>query len=466
MRWIIAARFVHWTDRDTGRRLIPWQLLQWVCGRSFEGRRALWNGGRLLRYLRDETTLDGLQWAEWIPEERCRTIVDDGIHPAVVAAIQNDLETPAGELTDRVYVVSGEPMHTRHGHRARSKWEARLSEQAQQAPSPTARRIFDHMNGIGPRRLSTITDRIDDARAAVMARSYGDSEAQASVQRQYYLSVLRNIGAQHKPFYRFSPAGRTDRIFSWNRSALDLPSDVRRVLFDGYHNIDLKSAHLCIAASLWGAEDAQERLRDPEYSVWDDLMQHYGPLIRDATGDSEPSQSLYGAVKGCLKPAVYSTVYGMPEPNVKGALTERMRDVLGRDVGSRAGMHFGRHDLMRSLFDARTKRRREIRQRGGMEAAGGRFVEVDPSHNNPAASVLATVAQSYEQALMSVLVEYEQETDHRFRVCLWLHDGAYCQMRYRRARMKDVRRRLRQRADELGVIAHFDHDVVTTPTHE
>jgi predicted component of type VI protein secretion system len=32
--------------------------------------------------------------------------------------------------------------------------------------------------------------------------------------------------------------------------------------------------------------------------------------------------------------------------------------------------------------------------------------------------------------------------------------------------MKDLRRRLDERADELGVIAHFDHDEVTAPTHE
>jgi hypothetical protein len=247
---------------------------------------------------------------------------------------------------------------------------------------------------------------------------------------------------------------------------LDLPSDVRRVLFDGYHNIDLKSAHLCIAASLWNADRARERLKDPEYSVWDDLMQHYAPIIQDATGDSEPSQSLYDAVKGCLKPAVYSTVYGMPEPNVKGKLTERMRDVVGYEAGSRAGMLFGRHDLMRSLFDGRTEQRRRIGQNGGMRAADGRFVRLDMADDNPAASVLAHVAQSYEQALMRVLVEYEQETDHRFRLCLWLHDGAYCQMRRPRARMKDLRRRLDERADELGVIAHFDHDEVTAPTHE
>jgi hypothetical protein len=468
IRWIVAARFCQWLDNDTGRRLIPWQMLEWVAGKKFATRGVIstWNGAKILRYLRDETTLDGLEVASYVPKERCRTIINDGIHPSVVAAIERDLQTPPSELTDRLYVVSGKPMRAQHGHHTRQAWERQLPEARQRAPSETARMIFDHMNGISPRRLSKITDRIPEAMDRVMRRPYSSTVAETNVQRMYYLQVLRNINAQHKPFYRFSANGRTDRIFGWNRSALDLPSDVRRVLFDGYHNIDLKSAHLCIAASLWGAELAERRLRDPEYSVWDDLMQHYTPIIQDATGDSEPSQSLYSAVKGCLKPAVYSTVYGMPEPNVKGKLTERMRDVLGEDAGSDAGDYFGRHDLMRSLFDARKEQLEQIQRTGGMRAADGRWINLNPSHNNPAASVLATVAQSYEQALMRVLVEYEQETTSRFRVCLWLHDGAYVQMRSRRARMKDLRRRLEQRADELGVIAHFDHDVVTTPTHE
>jgi hypothetical protein len=326
--------------------------------------------------------------------------------------------------------------------------------------------IFDHMNGISSRRLSKITDRIPEAMSRVAQRSYGSTEAQSRVQRIYYLSVLRSIGAQHKPFYRFSKSGRNDRLFGWNRSALDLPSDVRRVLFDGYHNIDLKSAHLCIAASLWGADLARERLKDPEYSVWDDLMQHYAPIIQDATGDSEPSQSLYDAVKGCLKPAVYKVVFGMAEPWVKYTLTKDLRSVLDYEGEPSPGAHFVRHDLVRSLFDARDEEMRRIVRNGGMRAAGGRFVRLNENDKNPAPSVLSHVANSYEQALMRVLVEYEQETDHRFRLCLWLHDGAYCQMRRPRARMKDLRRRLDERADELGVIAHFDHDEVTAPTHE
>lgn len=487
LRWIYLALFGSYLDQDTHRRVISWEMLEWVCGKPFTFRSgsSSWTGRRILEYLRDETSLTGLSWVEWIAEEKCRTIEDDGIHPAVRRAVDQDLHSPPSKIMDRVYVLTGEPMHQRHGRDARRRMARVLGSEAESAPSTTSRRIWQHMNAVDARHLHRITEHIPAAIERIRTRPYDVSatrcdtetheEHQARERRltrwlkRYHLNVLRAIEGQHKPFYRFSGAGRTDRIFGWNRSVLDLPRDVRSILCQGLHNIDLKSAHLCIAASLWQAESVQERVSDPSFSVWDSLAEHYAPLVERATGDPTPSPGLYRRMKGALKPAVYSLVYGMPEPNVKGKLTKRMRDVFGYDVGSEAGMHFGRHDLMRSLFDARARVRGELLRNGGMEAADGRRITLNLDLDNPAASVLATVAQSYEQELMSVLVDYEQHREqavsrNRFNVLLWLHDGAYVRLRSPRARMKDVRERLAEKAADLGVIAHFDHEPVTPPT--
>jgi len=487
LRWIYLALYGTFIDRDTHQRVISWQMLEWVCGEPFSHRPrgSSWNGGRALEYLRSETTLTGLEWTDYVVGERCRTIKADGIHPAVVRAVTQDLVSPPSKHIERVYVLTGERMHKRHGRDARRRMNALLDTEEGNAPSDTSRRIWQHMNAVDARHLNRITEHVPAAVDRVRTRPYdvsiekrvGESYQAHKARekrltdslRRYHWNVLRSIESQHKPFYRFSSAGRTDRIFGWNRSVLDLPRDVRSILCQGMHNIDLKSAHLCIAASIWQAEEAQERVSDPRYSVWDDLAEHYAPLIERATGDPAPSRELYARIKAALKPAVYSVVYGMPEPNVKGELTKAFRDVIGYDVGSEAGMHFGEHDLMRSLFDARARVRRCILRDGGMRAADGRFIHVNPAMNNPAASVLATVAQSYEQELMSVLVDYETHREatvsrNRFNVLLWLHDGAYVRLRSERARMKDVRKRLTEKAADLGVIAHFDHERVTAPT--
>lgn len=335
------------------------------------------------------------------------------------------------------------------------------------------------MNAVSARTLSPIKKRVPNAIEAVQQRTYDVSVKRQSGERPsvhrareramerrfriYHLSVLRQIHAQHKPFYRFSRAGRTDRVFSANTSALMLPKDVRRTLFAGFHEIDLSSAHLCIAASLWDAAIARERLESAGYVIWDDLLKHLFPAIRDVYADD-----LYDAVKAACKIAVYSTVYGMGRHSIHGKLALRLCHVLDdRDAGTEAARLFMQHPVVSDLLDARDGELATIQTQGGAEAADGRFIPLPTEHGNPAASVLATVAQSYEQALMSVLVEYEQDRDadlsrNRFRVCLWLHDGAYVKMRHPRARMKDLNARLEARAEELGVIARFDHEEIQT----
>src|SRR5690606_38309791 len=101
----------------------------------------------------------------------------------------------------------------------------------------------------------------------------------------------------------------TDRIFGHNPSVLHLPGRVRRILCQDFVEIDLKSAHLFIAASLWGAEKTRERLLTDGYSIWDDLMDHFhGRLTK--------SHALYRPFKGALKTATYSSIYGMEEPAI------------------------------------------------------------------------------------------------------------------------------------------------------
>ena len=56
-----------------------------------------------------------------------------------------------------------------------------------------------------------------------------------------------------------------------------------------------------------------------------------------------------------------------------------------------------------------------------------------------------------------------EKSRNRFRVALWLHDGAYVTMRSPSARMDDLEDRLEKKAGRLGVIARFDCDPVTPP---
>ncbi|MCS4181958.1 hypothetical protein GGQ07_003422 [Salinibacter ruber] len=498
-RYVKAVAFNTWTDRDTGLPLVPWQMLEWIIGggdTKFVTNGGDWDGGgeAVLAWLHDQTSLGpsgegpAIDWNDYKAKERCRTIETIGLHPAALKAIEEDAPTDP----DRVYVQTGNPMHENHGYKVRTKWEERLEDEAEDAPSEMAARVLRHMNGQSSKTTSKITDHVPEALRYVQRRSYevdltwdrrmhfqarmNRVERIKGYQQRFDRSVVKSIAHQHKPFYRFSPNGRTDRIFSANHSVLILPSDVRKVLCQDYHEIDLKSAHLMIAAWLWGADRAKAKLQREDYSVWDDLERHYGPLIaeRFGTPDGLPD-SEWSTFKGALKGALYSVVFGMNEANVKGNLTRELKPLLGEETGA----HFGRHKLIRDLLDARQEQFIQIQRQGGMKAAGGRRIDLRSrikvaqreGRSNvmqaAAAKVLGTVAQSYEMELMSVLVDYEQDlqdTSKRFKVAFWLHDGAYVQIpRSIGARMKDLDVRLEQKAEQLGVHARFEHEPIEPP---
>jgi len=496
-RYVKAVAFNTWTDRETGLPLVPWQMLEWIIGERFAANGGDWRGGgeAVLAWLHDQTSLGpggegpAIEWNDYKAKERCRTIETIGLHPAARKAIDEDDPTDP----DRVYVQSGNPLHENHGYKVRTKWEERLDGEANDPPSETAARVLRHMNGQSSKTMSKITDHVPEALRHVHRRSYevdltwdrrmhfqakmNRVERIRGYQRRFDRSVVKSIAHQHKPFYRFSPNGRTDRIFSANHSALILPSDVRKVLCQDFHEIDLKSAHLMIAAWLWGADRAKAKLRREDYSVWDDLERHYGPLIAERFGTPNGlPDSEWSTFKGALKGALYSVVFGMNEANVKGNLTRELKPLLGEEVGA----HFGQHELIRDLLDAREEQFIQIQRQEGMKAAGGRWIDLGSrirvaqreGRSNvmqaAAAKVLGTVAQSYEMELMSVLVDLEQERESRdarnyFRVAFWLHDGAYVQARSIGARMKDLDERLEQKAEELGVHARFEHEPIEPP---
>jgi hypothetical protein len=506
-RFVYLVEFGGLQDRDTGLPLVPWQLLDWVIG---EGKRftanggEYWNARRVLEYLRQETTLGpngpgpALEWNRYEVNERCRTIETVGLHPEARTAIDEDLSADPTTFPDRVYVLTGEPMHENHAWRRRDKIKEQLAGEAENAPSDTSARVLRHMTGKPPRTFSKIQKHVPEAIERVENRPYDvdptwdgrvNYEARENrierirgYQRRFDLSVLRSVAHQHKPFYKFSPKGRTDRIFPANHSALYLPSDVRKVLCQDFHEIDLKSAHLMIAAWLWGARRAKEKLRRDEYSVWDDLFEHFEPLIAERYDSFGLPESERGNFKGALKGALYSVVFGMPAPNVKGNLTSDMKLLLGEEAGSKAGDHFARHELIRDLLDARERQFREIERLGGMEAADGRWIRLDSRREvaeregrpKPkragAAKVLGTVAQSYEMELMSVVVDYEKylqaNTSIRFSVAFWLHDGVYVRIPQSRSmgpRKKELDERLAKRADELDVHARFEYEPIEPP---
>lgn len=477
LRYVIFALWTSWRDKDTQLRLIDRQALAWIWGSPLNAKRKKHGGvsGRdVLDYIK--ARLPEFKWKKYVPTRACRQIVCDGLPTVLYRVVQQDLCRPANELEDRVYLVSGKKYRREETVAMRQKHYEAAMQMLEDAPSDVCRWIAERMNNdpSGSPRPSNIftkmTRCIDKAIAYVLTMDITIEPTQqnftpaqkrrmAEEVRQHYLSVLRAIQDQPQPFYGPSSKGRTDRIFAVNPSILELPSSVRRLLCDGlFIEVDLKSAHLGICASLWGCSrvaaflagtgEFQSAVRG---DIWKEVAAHFG-LSPDELVQAKPA----------FKEALYSIVYGMEEASVKGQLTRTLHALLGHKMGKRpVGQHFCDHWIIRELLEARERELAFIHGRGHGFAADGRRINVDLAHGIDERSVMSTIAQSYEAELMKPILEYEVEHYHQqtragkdtdWRVALWQHDGCSLHFtRKQRTHMKELEHRVAERAAYFGI---------------
>jgi len=472
-RYALFYYFSDWLDEHMGLPVLPNDALLWMSGGRAD------TGIEVINHIQEHVDLNYLPH---IPKRRCRLIRKSGLPRELQSTVDEDLKRPAGEHENRVYVITGKPFTRKRVTSSREEIREGLQTERHKAPSPGAQKTFELLNfGCGKdlrssQTTGSLTDHIEKAYRYVrrmdidpdVSRDEDQSwveweqekRREAKKQRRQYLLALRAIEDQHQPFYGFSEDGRTDRVFAFNRGILDLPSDVRAILCQNFVEVDLKSAHLLIAAWLWDAEKAMEKLSDESYSIWDDLMQHYKALFR-ANGYEVPESGddLYAEVKAALKVAVYSAVYGKHAPSIQAKVTRDLQDILGEE----AGAHFRGHPVIAELLRKRDEKLAEMEAGDVLVGPTGIRIEIEQPMDaggdgvDPR-SAMATLAQSYEQSAMQVILELERDreqsdTYNYFRTALWLHDGAYVKLRSRRARTKDLNQRLDNRCKELAEFA-------------
>lgn len=253
-------------------------------------------------------------------------------------------------------------------------------------------------------------------------------------------------------------------MFSANPSLLTLPRTVRETLLQDFTSVDLRSAQLVIAAALWDCGVVLDELQKPGFSIWDELRSYFRV---DSLIDQEAEWQTY---KAAFKSALYSVIFGMEESNVRGGVTRSlgthfpMHDVFVKEGGEwKRQTHvtaeqFVEHELISELLFARKEAIERIEREGGARTATGIDATLDSSNGRDAKSLLATVAQSYEQEIMAEILRYEAEhhagsDKPDFRVAVWIHDGAAIRFTRRKAtHLEEMRRLVHRRAkDLLGV---------------
>ena len=391
--------FGTWRDTDTGRLLLPSELVAVIEGKRHDKNYVATKF--LDAYRRDVLDFE-ITSHVWHPSSdlcKARSVLSVALPETVNALVKAERR---GHEPDRVWMSSGNAVLRKHGIGSRRQDLADVKERANDCGvCPQTRLLLEYMNSLPPNRFTSALRRLPEAMAA--AEGLADAENQ--------LNLLRAVQDYAQPFY--VPADKTTRIFSLRESVLRLHRSLRKIMTQDWVTADLRSAQLAIVASVWGVPRLSEYL-EAGRSVWPDLCGHMNLPYTDDN-------------KAVVKGALYAVTFG--------AGVKKMADYLGRHFGNGSGAYrtFRSHPILRALLVARARQLRKIRHEGGGIDAFGNVLELERYEREGYAyafdnsrSILACIAQSYELALLLPVVKLaasQQFEAHGFTLTTWLHDG-------------------------------------------
>ncbi|WP_146202835.1 hypothetical protein [Deinococcus irradiatisoli] len=267
------------------------------------------------------------------------------------------------------------------------------------APRPNAK-VGAALNQIPAKSFAPFAKRLPEAQAHVQAEMSGDK-------RIGQLRILSSVSTFFPPTYK--QVRNSERLFPVGDSVAYLSSDVRKILFSGTWSADLSNAHLVIAARLWGLDNLLGVIEETG-SIWPYLLQKL---------------QLPEEKKDEVKTAIYATVYGKPEAQLKGQITRE----LGKEVTDR----YMALPMTATLLEGRERHMAGIRTCGGITDAYGNFCSLADTGKDDEDAALRTILSrevgSYEFRVMAAAAEVIHGSSGQAWIPLWLHDGIYVKFR-------------------------------------
>jgi len=292
-------------------------------------------------------------------------------------------------------------------------------------------------------RLEYMNSRPTNAFTAIVNRNMDAALALATDERD--IDILNEIMVQPKPYY--APVAGSARIFPINDSIPRLSRRVREVLTQGWIQADLVGAQLAVVNSIW-RPDVQMFGR----GVWEYWLSHLKLEYNSRT-------------KTLIKTVLYAYLFGAGVQRVRGMFEERYGVVRGGKLWEklRSEMAF------RELRHARAQIIKKIRNDGQGIDAWGEVLEYQSEivreqwsgfnvRRDNVRSIMAAIAQSYEQRLLEGVFALARENEDKFTITVDLFDGIYFSVRDIRQTELWCRRlaeTLQKSADELGVDTTF-----------
>ena len=232
----------------------------------------------------------------------------------------------------------------------------------------------------------------------------------------------------------------SERVFTERHSLATIAKPLKRLLLPNSIDIDYQNCQAAVFAFLCDCPLLEEIL-DSRESLWTVIMHDLGV---DAYNKE---------ARSAIKKGTYSLIFGAYPRNL-------FRDSTAEDFPDEWRKQYKALPVVREMLKARNKLLSRIERDGGMMNALGIWEYVQPLDDGTMRGprkVLATIAQSYEQALMKPLREDAMESidkEHGYTLLAYQHDGATIRLRHKgdeRAVINSLREMANARAVELGI---------------
>lgn len=338
---------------------------------------------------------------------------------ALYEALRNPLQ-----INSDVDFVTGRTFNRSNRSIARQKQGERPRQTEELVVQST---MLDYLNSLPSNSFAI---RNDDA-----GNAFDYAATKASEQsRNYHLRVLRMLCVNPQPRYGLSQKNNTVRLFGRGVSLQTLSTDLRRLLYPRWIDIDLKQAQLAIVAKLWNIHRIGDFLRSGG-SIWDELLGAIG--VRSADRGYQEAKSL-------CKEALYATIFGASKTTIRSDYVRPLRQ-LGLEFAGRILDHWVFQEVQR----AHKNQSKAARDSGHVRTCFDQLIPVSTAAD--ARSALAQQAQALELRLIYPIYQLARNTSE-FSIMLHQHDGVSLKFSRREASwLKRIQKAVRDEAESLGI---------------
>lgn len=412
--------FCTWRDDTEPERIVITHKLVWQMKKGLSGRASI---RQLFRAFEQDMQIK-LNVKYGCSFSGRATTLEPEVNPHVLAELNRSLRASSSERTAYLLPLRADGS----GGRNRRSTRCTAVSPAKQAALVAVRALdqkSDHarlLNALNGRSARYVAKRL--RHGAEEARVFLGGLHTAGTQQDTMvgdaLKLLQAI--EDDPQMVYGPSAGTVRIYASGQNINSLPRLIRKLVLalaaddhpDQLAELDLGYAQLAIAAWRWDLPKLTSLLKECERggtSIW--------AVFLDYSGLGEE-------FKPILKKTAYSIVYGMGLPALReqflSGYTRRWDDMPGAGDPEK-WRKLLRHPVIRELLHARNREAQATKEQGGDYDAFGDWINKEIMNDTTyAPSVLAVIAQSWEQRVMHAMLPILERNKQIYVLC-YLHDG-------------------------------------------